>query len=126
MRKICFIMRMAPVRAAISRARHLVFAACLFSGLVSAQQVIGVYNGAVTPFGTAVGQTGGFSGSFQPSMPLYHVGGRGEAGTDLIWNFQPNWQAYKQFGGSTPFVSIDPYPSNNIVTGASPLRAPSV
>jgi hypothetical protein len=71
--------------------------------------------------GPAASQTGGFSGSFEPSIPLYHIGGRGEAGTDLVWNFQPNWQAYKQFAGSTPpFVAIDPYPSNNIATGASP------
>jgi YD repeat-containing protein len=75
----------------------------------------------LTPFGTAAGQTGGFNGSFQPSLPLYHVGGRGEAGVDLVWNFQPNWQAYKQFGGTTPFVAIDPYPDgDNIATGSSP------
>ena len=82
-----------------------VFAACLFSGLAAAQ-VLSVVNGAATPaatpFGTAAGATGGFNGAFEPSLPLYHVGGRGETGFDIVWNFQPNWQAYKQFAGSTP------------------------
>jgi hypothetical protein len=89
---------------------------CLFGGITSAQ-VISVVNGAATPFGTAAGQSGGFNGSFQPSLPLYHIGGRGEAGLDLVWNFQPNWQAYKQpvgAVGSGVFLAIDPYPSNNV------------
>jgi hypothetical protein len=94
-------------------------AASLFSAAAQAQQYLSVLGGA-TPFGTAVGQTGGFNGSFQPILPLYHLGGRGEAGVDLVWKFQPNWQAYKQFAGATPYLSIDPYPSNNISTGSSP------
>ncbi len=94
--------------------------AFLFAGGACAQELLSVYNGAATPFGTAAGQTGGFNGSFQPSLPLYHVGGRGEGGFDLVWKFQPNWQAWKQFAGSAPpDVSIDPYPSNNIAPGAS-------
>ncbi len=73
-------MRTPFLQAAILRARNVIFAACIFGVLACAQEVIGVYNGAATPFGTAAGQTGGFSGSFKPSMPLYHIGGRGEAG----------------------------------------------
>ena len=88
-------------------------------------QRISAFDGA-TPAGIAPGTPAGsyplsgfehynpFNGGFAPVLPLYHVGGRGEAGIDLVWNFQPNWAAYKQLAGSSAFLAIDPYPSNNI------------
>jgi hypothetical protein len=94
-----------------------ILASSFLVGAASAQ-VVSVVTGAETPFGTAAGQTGGFNGGFQPSLPLYHIGGRGEAGIDLVWKFQPNWQAFKEPVGSiggNVFTPIDPYPSNNIV-----------
>jgi hypothetical protein len=44
-------MRMSLFRSAILRAQRAVFAVYVFGGLLSAQQVIGFYNGAITPFG---------------------------------------------------------------------------
>jgi hypothetical protein len=59
-----------------------------------------------------------FSGSLNPSLPLHHIGGRGEAGFDLVWNFQQTWLAAKRYGGSTPFIPINLYPDANV---AGPL-----
>lgn len=94
----------------------------LLGGLLSSSsyaQKMSVFDGA-TPAGVAPGTPAGsyalsgvehynlFSGGFAPVLPLYHIGGRGEAGVDLVWNFQPNWAAYKQFAGASVSVSIVP------------------
>jgi len=101
---------------------YITSAALFFGGVVSAQ-VVSVATGATTLFGTAAGQSGGFNGSFAASLPLHHIGGRGEAGLDLVWNLQPNWQAWKRAVGAVGtgvLLAIDPYPSSNIATGPSP------
>ncbi len=71
-----------------------------------------------------------FSGSLNPSLPLHHIGGRGEAGFDLVWNFQQTWVAAKRYGGSNPFIPIDPYPDANVAGpqggAAGPLGAGAV
>ena len=55
-----------------------------------------------------------FNGAFLPSIPLRHIGGRGEAGFDLVWHFPQTWVAAKRYGGANPFIPISPYPGNNI------------
>ena len=94
--------------------------------LSAAGQTVSPIDG-VTPAGIAPGTPAGshalsgfehynsFSGTLNPAIPLYHVGGRGEAGFDLVWNLQQTWLASKRFAGPTPFIAIDPYPSNNVV-----------
>jgi YD repeat-containing protein len=54
-----------------------------------------------------------FTGALGMSVPLYHVGGRGDGGFDIVWNLQPNWIANRN-GGTSSVVAIDPYPSSNI------------
>ena len=91
---------------------------------IRAQQLSAI--DGVTPAGIAPGSPAGsyplsgfehynpFNGALNPAIPLYHVGGRGEAGFDLVWNFQQTWVAAKRYGGASPLIPIDPYPSNNI------------
>ncbi len=104
-------LKSAKGSAARRRAGAIVFAACLAGSVAYSQQVALNIMAGATPFGTAAGQTGGFNGSFQASLPLYHIGARGEAGVDLDWNFQPNWQAVEE---GPSIVPIDPYPSQNV------------
>lgn len=54
-----------------------------------------------------------FTGALGMSVPLYHVGGRGDGGFDIVWNLQPNWIANRN-GGTSSVVAIDRYPSSNI------------
>ncbi len=94
---------------------------CLALGRAGSAQNISVFDGA-TPAGAAPGTPPGasalsgfehynpFSGGLSAALPLYHVGGRGEAGVDLVWNFQQTWEAQKRVGGSSPIIPIDPYP----------------
>jgi hypothetical protein len=56
-----------------------------------------------------------FNGSLGVSVPLYHVGGRGEAGFDIVWNAQPNWVANYN-GGTSPYIAVEPFPSVNIAS----------
>lgn len=122
---IVFITNLALCRT-VCRPWRL-WALTLLLAVVSPAQILSVLDG-VTPVGIAPGVSSNsrplsafehynaFSGGFAPVLPLYHMGGRGEAGVDLVWNFQPNWSAYKQFAGSSVSLSIDPYPSNNIAS----------
>ena len=102
--------------------------ACLLLITMCAQlgpaQALSVLDG-VTPAGAAPGVPAGsyglsgfehynpFSGGFSASIPLYHVGGRGQAGFDLLWNLQQTWVAAKQVVGAGPYsIYIDPYPAS--------------
>jgi hypothetical protein len=85
---------------------RVVWTACIFLTIAaptSAQQ-ISIIDGA-TPAGVVPGSPArsyplsgfedynAFSGALNASLPLYHVGGRGEAGFDLVWNFsKPGWE----------------------------------
>ncbi len=60
-------------------------------------------------------QYNSFTGYLNASLPLHHIGGRGEAGFDLVWNLQPGWlAAYNGPPGPNGLVAVDPFPSNNI------------
>jgi len=86
----------------------------------------------VTPTGLAPGSPAGsyplsgfehynpFSGNLSVALPLYHVGGRGEAGFDLVWNFAQTWHASKRYFNNGPVIPIDPYP------GSYPAGSPQV
>lgn len=98
--------------------------------LLSPAQNISVFDG-MTPAGVAPGTPAGvaalsgfehynaFSGGMSAGLPLYHVGGRGEAGFDLLWNFPQTWMAQKKSAGSAPFIPVDPYP------GSYPAASPN-
>lgn len=94
-------------------------------------QTTSVYDG-VTPTGLAPGSPASsypllnfehydpFSGGLNPSVPLYHVGGRGNAGFDLVWNLQQVWRAKKEGVSTSPIVVVDPYPQSY------PVESPTV
>src|ERR1700685_1274340 len=109
----------------------------LKTGLLVSAQTISVVDGTlplgVTPAAayplSGFDHYDPFSGALSAAIPLHHIGGRGEAGFDLVWNFQQTWVAAKRYGGSTPFIPIDPYPNNNLVGPqgiAGPLGAGAV
>ena len=61
-----------------------------------------------------------FNGSLGAYIPVYHVGGRGNAGFDIVFNPQPNWKAVSTAISTTQSaVVIEPYPSTNIASPAS-------
>jgi hypothetical protein len=69
--------------------------------------------GAFTPaglpaapvYGSGIEQYNSFNGYLNASVPLHHIGGRGEAGMDLMWNLQPNWTAaYNGIPGGGGFI----------------------
>jgi hypothetical protein len=62
-------------------------------------QTLSVFDGT-TPVGLAPSsvypvagfeQYDNFSGTMTPIIPLRHIGGRGEAGFDLVWNLGQTW-----------------------------------
>jgi|GEM_PF-1012891 len=63
-------------------------------------------------WGTGIEQYNGFNGYLTLSAPLHHIGGRGEAGFDLVWNLQPGWVA-GYLGKPNDFPYADPYPTGN-------------
>jgi hypothetical protein len=83
-------------------------------------QTLSVFDGA-TPVGLAPGSPAGasalsrfeykdpFSGNLGIAIPLYHVGGRGDGGFDIVWNFAQTWVAAKRYGGSLPAIPIRRY-----------------
>lgn len=89
----------------------------LASGQTPTMSSITPAGGAAAPSsGAGFEQYNSFNGYLNISMPLHHVSaGRGEAGFDLVWNFQPGWMAANiGIVGVNAFVAVDPYPSNNI------------
>lgn len=94
-------------------------------------QTTSVYDG-VTPAGLAPGSPASsypllnfehynpFSGGLNPSVQLYHIGGRGNAGFDLVWNLQQVWRAKKEGVSTSPIVVVDPYPQSY------PVESPTV
>ena len=97
--------------------RCLAVGALLLAGGLAHGQTTSTFDGT-TPSGAIPTGTGGFdqyspfSGALNPVLPLYHVGGRGEVGFDLVWHFQQTWLAAKRHGGANPFVPIAPYPDD--------------
>jgi YD repeat-containing protein len=85
----------------------------------SSTQTDSVFEGT-TPTGLAPGSPPGsyslsqiehyspFSGTLNPTIPLYHVGGRGEAALDLAWPIAQMWRT-----STTTTASWQPYPPAN-------------
>ena len=90
-------------------------------------QSVSVFDGA-TPAGLAPGSPTGsyalsgfehhsaFSGGMGVALPLRHIGGRGEAGFDIVWNFNQTWLAAKSAQVAST-IAIDPYPEQTAVNG---------
>ena len=47
-----------------------------------------------------------FSGAVNMAIPLHHVGGRGEAGFDLVWHFQQRWFDHFELQGNANPVDV--------------------
>ena len=102
----------------------------LGTGTVVVAQSSSIYDG-IAPAGVGSGASAGssgtagiehynpFSGALSASIPLHHIGGRGEAGLDLGWNVQLNWMAWKETSGASAIIPVDPYP------GTYPNQAPN-
>jgi|GEM_PF-3166109 len=84
-----------------------------FMGSLAVGQTTSVFDGS-TPTGLATGSTPGsyavssfehynpFSGTLNPAIPLYHVGGRGDAGFELTWVIPQQWQTHTITNPVTP------------------------
>jgi hypothetical protein len=95
----------------------------LCSSICLGQVTTSVYDG-VTPAGLAPGSPASsyplldfehydpFGGTLNPAVKLYHVGGRGNAGFDIVLNLQQMWRAKAEGFGTTPIIVVDPYPQS--------------
>jgi RHS repeat-associated protein len=74
---------------------------------------------AITPAGVATApassasfeQYNSFNGALGLSIPLHHIGGRGEGGFDLVWNLQPNWIADYNGTSASAIIVAEQYPT---------------
>ena len=104
------------------------FLAIWACGTAAYGQSLSVFDGA-TPAGLAPGSPTGsyalsgfehhspFSGVTSVALPLRHIGGRGEAGFDVVWNFNQTWIASKSAQVAST-IAIVPYPVLTEVNGS--------
>ncbi len=86
----------------------------LFAQVPTIPAILPAGSAASPLWGQGIEQYNSFNGSLLLSVPLHHIGGRGEAGFDLVWNLQPGWVAAYKGSPANAFLFAQPYPSTNV------------